>query len=128
MTVASLLEFPSDLRARLERALPFKPQTLRAIEDGSVNRIVVADERIVARIPRAPEGHDDAAREVALLTRADGKLGIRVPRVLKVEGDIVILEYLAGEALGWNLLRKLPASLGASLLDQLVGALAALHA
>jgi aminoglycoside 2''-phosphotransferase len=80
------------------------------------------------RIPRAPEGHADAAREVALLTRADGKLGIRVPRVLKVEGDMVVLEYLAGEALGWSLLRELPPGRGAALLDQLVGALATLHA
>jgi aminoglycoside 2''-phosphotransferase len=116
------------LRARLALVLPSTPHTLRAIEDGSVNRIIVADERYVARIPRAPEGHADAAREVALLTRADGKLGIRVPRVLKVEGDVVLLEYLAGEALGWSVLRDLPPALGASLLDQLVGALATLHA
>ncbi len=128
MPISSPDTIDAALRARLELVLPSKPHTLRAIEDGSVNRIIVADERYVARIPRAPEGHADAAREVALLTRADGKLGIRVPRVLRVEGEIVLLEYLAGEALGWSLLRELPAATGASLLDQLVGALATLHA
>jgi aminoglycoside 2''-phosphotransferase len=119
----SLSGFPD-----LGSLLPAPPRSLRAIEDGSVNRILVVDERYVVRIPRAPAGRADSVREVASLTRAAGKIGVRVPRVLKVEGDVVLLEYLAGEALGWALLRDLPEATSAALLDQLVGALAALHA